>query len=63
MFVSIHRYVDFINVMAYDYNGPWSVVTGFTGPLYSRNSNPAFNKQLSQVIDNTKNDSFQILQD
>ena len=44
------RYIDFINVMAYDFYGPWSTVTGFTGPLYSRYSNAAFNTEFSQVI-------------
>ncbi|CAC5392423.1 E3.2.1.14 [Mytilus coruscus] len=44
----IVKYVDFINVMAYDYFGTWSKVSGFTGPLFSRLSDPTYNPQLSQ---------------
>jgi chitinase len=32
----IQRDVDFINVMAYDFAGPWSAVTGFNAPLFDR---------------------------
>nr|XP_022324484.1 LOW QUALITY PROTEIN: chitinase-3-like protein 2 [Crassostrea virginica] len=44
----IIKYVDFINVMAYDYFGPWSQVTGFMAPLYSRYSDKNFDHTLSQ---------------
>ncbi|KAJ8320202.1 hypothetical protein KUTeg_001789 [Tegillarca granosa] len=44
----IVKYVDFINVMTYDYFGEWSKLTGFTSPLYSRHSNRKFNPTLSQ---------------
>ncbi|XP_052079620.1 chitinase-3-like protein 2 [Mytilus californianus] len=44
----IVKYVDFINVMAYDYFGTWSKVSGFTGPLFSRLSDQTYNPQLSQ---------------
>lgn len=44
-----NRYVDFINVMAYDYSGPWSHTTGFMAPLYSRSSDKSFDQTLSQV--------------
>ena len=44
------RYVDYIQVMAYDFHGPWSQVTSFSSPLYSRGSNVGFNQQLSQVL-------------
>ncbi|XP_048774760.2 chitinase-3-like protein 1 [Ostrea edulis] len=44
----IIKYVDFINVMAYDYFGSWSSVTGFMAPLYSRYSNKNFDHTLSQ---------------
>ena len=30
----LFRYVDFINVMAYDYYGSWSHETGYNSPLY-----------------------------
>lgn len=44
----ISKHVDFIQVMAYDFHGPWSDVTSFSSPLYSRRSNTKFNQQLSQ---------------
>ncbi|XP_060606686.1 uncharacterized protein LOC132758983 isoform X2 [Ruditapes philippinarum] len=46
---SISRDVDYIQIMAYDFHGPWSDVTSFTAPLFSRTSNPRFNQQLSQA--------------
>lgn len=48
-FILFYRYVDFINVMAYDYSGPWSDKTGFMAPLYSRSSDIRFDQTLSQV--------------
>ncbi|WAR04007.1 CHIA-like protein [Mya arenaria] len=44
----ISSYVDYIQVMAYDFHGPWSQVTSFSSPLYSRGSNIRFNQQYSQ---------------
>ncbi|XP_062586467.1 chitinase-3-like protein 1 [Saccostrea cucullata] len=44
----IIKYVDFINVMAYDYFGPWSHKTGFMAPLYSRYSDLSIDTTLSQ---------------
>ncbi|OWF44902.1 chitinase-3-like protein 1 [Mizuhopecten yessoensis] len=44
----ISKYVDFFNVMAYDYAGTWSQIAGFGSPLYSRLSNPLFNPENSQ---------------
>lgn len=45
----ISKYVDFFNVMAYDYAGTWSANTGFGSPLYSRPSNTRlFNPTSSQ---------------
>ncbi|CAG2226556.1 E3.2.1.14 [Mytilus edulis] len=46
-----YRYVDFINVMAYDYFGTWSKVSGFTGSLFSRLSDPTYSPELSQLCD------------
>jgi chitinase len=32
----IHQYVDYINIMTYDYNGAWDTITGMNAPLYPR---------------------------
>ncbi|XP_053383573.1 acidic mammalian chitinase-like [Mercenaria mercenaria] len=45
----ISRYVDYIQIMAYDFYGPWSDITSFSSPLFSRASNPRFNQQRSQA--------------
>lgn len=38
------NYVDWINIMGYDYNGSWSSITDHNAPLYSKSpSNPANN--------------------
>jgi chitinase len=34
-----HSYVDWINVMAYDFRGAWSPLTGFLAPLYDPQRN------------------------
>ena len=38
----LHPHVDWFNVMAYDFVGPWSATTGFNAPLYacSDDANP-----------------------
>ena len=35
-FDKIHHYLDWFNVMNYDYSGPWDNYTGIDGPLYGR---------------------------
>lgn len=30
------RYLDFVNIMAYDYSGPWDRVAGHNSPLTSQ---------------------------
>lgn len=45
-----HRYLDFINVMAYDFHGKWERETGHNAPLYAPSSDSEWRKQLS--VDN-----------
>ena len=33
----VQQYIDFANVMTYDYNSPQELLTGFNAPLYSQN--------------------------
>lgn len=35
------RYLDFVNVMTYDFSGSWNPVTGQNSPLYPRANDPA----------------------
>lgn len=35
---AISQYLDFINLMTYDFHGSWDTVTGFNAPLYARPS-------------------------
>ncbi|XP_043081275.1 acidic mammalian chitinase-like [Puntigrus tetrazona] len=39
----IAKYLDFINVMAYDFHGSWESVTGHSSPLYHDSGNPGDN--------------------
>lgn len=49
-FAYTHRYLDFINVMAYDFHGKWERETGHNAPLYAPSSDSEWRKQLS--VDN-----------
>jgi chitinase len=37
----IHKHLDWINLMAYDFHGSWDAVTNFNAPLYSVKDDPA----------------------
>jgi chitinase len=37
---TIYQYLDWINLMAYDYNGGWSQLTNFNAPLYHHPDDP-----------------------
>lgn len=37
-----HQYLDFINLMTYDYNGSWSSITNHLSPLYSNPDDPSY---------------------
>jgi GH18 family chitinase len=40
-------YLDFINLMAYDFHGKWERETGHNAPLYAPSSDSEWRKQLS----------------
>ncbi len=37
----IHPYLDWINLMTYDFHGTWDTITNFNAPLYAVTSDPA----------------------
>lgn len=48
------RYLDFINVMTYDFAGPWSEVTGHNAPLYHNPNSPlpgSVNQSISWYLE------------
>ncbi|XP_017139015.1 probable chitinase 10 [Drosophila miranda] len=47
---AIASYLDFINLMAYDFHGKWEKETGHNAPLYAPSSDSEWRKQLS--VDN-----------
>ena len=42
--------VDFINLMNYDFDGPWSGTTGFVAPLYQSSSDPSSTNNASSTV-------------
>lgn len=46
MIDTINRYLDIINVMAYDLHGPWDLATGANAPLY-----PASNEKTPEELE------------
>uniref|UniRef100_A0A182IMA2 Uncharacterized protein n=1 Tax=Anopheles atroparvus TaxID=41427 RepID=A0A182IMA2_ANOAO len=44
---AVASYLDFINLMAYDFHGKWERETGHNAPLYSPSSDSEWRKQLS----------------
>lgn len=50
---SAGQYLDFINMMTYDFSGSWGEVVGFNGPLYDNGKDPEMN--LYQVYQNYGN--------
>ena len=42
----IHPYLDWINVMTYDFRGPWSTQTGLQSPLYGDPADPLYGEGL-----------------
>lgn len=50
---AISRYLDFINVMAYDFHGKWENTVGHNAPLYAPSEDSEWRKQLS--VDHASN--------
>ena len=44
---SVSKYLDFINLMAYDFHGKWEKQAGHNAPLYAPSSDSEWRKQLS----------------
>ncbi|XP_056639626.1 probable chitinase 10 isoform X1 [Diorhabda sublineata] len=44
---AVASYLDFINLMAYDFHGKWEKETGHNAPLYSPSSDSQYQKQLN----------------
>eukprot|EP01112_Ceratiomyxa_fruticulosa_P004624 TRINITY_DN1515_c0_g1_i3.p1 TRINITY_DN1515_c0_g1~~TRINITY_DN1515_c0_g1_i3.p1 ORF type:complete len:452 (-),score=80.03 TRINITY_DN1515_c0_g1_i3:1273-2628(-) len=44
---AVYKYLDYINLMTYDYEGPWENVTGENAPLYDPASNMNVNFTVS----------------
>lgn len=44
---AVATYLDFINLMAYDFHGKWERETGHNAPLYSPQSDSQYQKQLN----------------
>lgn len=46
-FLCFPSYLDFINLMAYDFHGKWEKQAGHNAPLYAPSSDSEWRKQLS----------------
>ncbi|XP_074603101.1 chitinase 7 isoform X2 [Brevipalpus obovatus] len=44
---AVAAYVDFLNIMSYDFHGKWETKTGHNAPLYASSSETEWRKQLS----------------
>jgi chitinase len=43
---AIHQYLDFINIMTYDFHGAWESTTNFNSPLYGNPADPTYAQGL-----------------
>jgi chitinase len=50
-FKAVAGVVDQINMMNYDYNGPWSHITGILAPLYGIDGDPQRNNNIDSTFD------------
>lgn len=47
----VQEYLDWINVMAYDFAGSWSEVTAFNAPLYAEGSEQSVDASIRRYLD------------
>lgn len=47
--ICLQSYVDFLNIMSYDFHGKWEPKTGHNAPLYALPSETDWRKQLCVV--------------
>lgn len=45
-----YSYVDFLNIMSYDFHGKWESKTGHNAPLYASSKESEWRKMLSMVF-------------
>lgn len=50
MMNSVCRYLDFINLMSYDFHGSWSSSLGHNAPLYGGDFNPEESSNTHSVV-------------
>lgn len=43
----MNKYLDFVNLMAYDFHGGWDTKTGHNAPLYSYNNDSELDKEFT----------------
>jgi chitinase len=48
---SLNQFCDYINIMAYEYRGPWSSYTGHTSPLFPNPNDPQKSPSASMAVD------------
>lgn len=49
MLLSILRYLDFMNIMTYDFHGDWEQTVNHNSPLFSLNSASNYQRKLTVV--------------
>jgi len=47
---AVQNSVNFLNVMNYDFDGPWSTTTGFVAPLYQSSADPSTTNNANYVV-------------